>query len=240
MALLGRHTFQIRPQDCDFTEKVAMPVLGDYVLQTAGKNADENGFGMNDLHRSGRTWVLSRMAIEMKRMPRLNETVTVETWIESIIRIVTTRNFSIMDNAGEIIGGACSNWAMIDIGSRRSVDLQAINSFGDYATGIPSIIEKPEKVTVPEGKAVEARRVRYSDIDVNCHTNSMKYVEWMLDRFPLEWYRTHCIKRLDINFVHEALYGEEVTVFQQEQDAVSLFEIKKTSGETACKMKIQW
>jgi len=240
MALIGKHTFRLRPQDCDFTEKIAIPALGDYILQTAGINADENGFGMNNLHHLGYTWVLSRLAIEMQRLPLVNEYMTIETWIETIGRIATTRNFKMLDSKGTIIGGVCSNWAMIDIASRQSVDLQTLKSITDYIEGTPSIVEKPVKVVVPEGKPVETRRVRYSDIDSNCHTNSMKYLEWMLDRLSLEWYEKHQIKRLDVNFLHEALYDEEVTIFQQERDNVSLFEIKKTSGETVCKMKLRW
>jgi acyl-ACP thioesterase len=177
MTLKGKYTFQVRPQDCDFTEKIAIPVLGDYILQTAGINADDNGFGMTHLHRLERTWVLSRLAIEMKRLPGMYENIIIETWIESIGRIATTRNFKILDGNEIVIGGACSNWAMIDIASRQPVDLQTLDSFTDYIEGSPSIVEKPARIVVANGKAIETRRVRYSDIDSNRHANSMKYLE---------------------------------------------------------------
>jgi hypothetical protein len=55
----------------------------------------------------------------------------------------------------------------------------------------------------------------------------------------LEWYLKYHIKRLDVNFLHEALYNDEVTIFQQEQNNISLFEIKKTPENTAlCKIKL--
>jgi acyl-ACP thioesterase len=240
MRLTGQFKFQIRPQDCDFTKRVMLSVLGDYILQTAGKNADENGFGMSDLNRSNRTWVVSRMAIEMTRLPRLHEWITIETWIESIGRATTSRNFRIADDSGSQIGGASTIWAMIDTETRRAVDLKTLGELEAFVAGYPSVIDPPKKITQVEGDPVDSHTIRYSDIDFNQHANSMKYVEWLLDRFDIDWYKTHCIRRFEINFMHEVLFGETVAIYQHTQADATLFEVKKGNLESACKMKIDW
>jgi acyl-ACP thioesterase len=162
--------------------------------------------------------------------------------VEEINRASTTRNFKITDEAGVIIGGASSIWAMMDIKTRRAIDLKTLPHLNAFVTGEPSIITKPTRLQSIDGieNAVEEHTVRYTDIDFNQHANSMKYVEWLLDRFSLNWHKTHLVKRFEINFLHEALYGETLGIYQQQELLTSLFEIKKQDGQPVCKMKLEW
>ena len=51
----------------------------------------------------------------------------------------------------------------------------------------------------------------YSDVDVNGHINSVKYIEHILDMWTVEWYKTHRLKRLDIAYVAESYLGDTLT-----------------------------
>lgn len=238
MATGGKYTFQLSPQECDFREQVSLPALGDIILQAAGKSADENGFGMQTLNTMNRTWVVSRMAVEMLRFPKWREWITIETWVEEVGRAATTRHFRITDSEANIIGGASTLWAMIDVSTRRAVDLKTIEGLSDAASGIPPVIDKPGRLPSVESNAVTTHRVAYSDIDFNRHANSMKYVEWMLDCFSLEWHQNHFVKRFEINFLHEVLYGEQVAICHNQDGDAFLFEIKKEENGSICKMKL--
>jgi acyl-ACP thioesterase len=240
MTVTGKYTFQLSPQDCDFREQVSLSALGDLILQAAGKSADENGFGMQRLNAENRTWVVSRMAIEMYRFPKWREWITIETWVEEVGRAATTRNFRIADNNGTVISGASTLWAMIDVSTRRAVDLKTIDGLSAAASGIPSMVEKPKRLPSVEESMQKSHEVAYSDIDFNRHANSMKYVEWMLDCFSLEWHQEHAIKRCELNFIHEVFYGDNVDIFLKQQENLSFFEIKKTDGSGICRMKLEW
>lgn len=236
----NRYAFQISSQDCDFREQVSLPALGDIILQAAGKSADENGFGMQKLNTLNRTWVVSRMAIEMQRFPKWRENIAIETWVEEVGRAATSRHFRITDEKGREIGGASTLWAMIDVSTRRAVDLKTIDGLSEAASGIPAIIEKPIRLPSVEDTIAGTHRVAYSDIDFNHHANSMKYVEWLLDTYPLDWFQQYFLKRFEINFLHEVLFDDTVTIFRKQEENISLFEIQKTDGNSACKMKLQW
>lgn len=240
MTVTGKYAFQLSPQDCDFREQVSLSALGDLILQAAGKSADENGFGMQKLNTENRTWVVSRMAIEMHRFPKWREWINIETWVEAVGRAATTRNFRITDSSDTVIGGASTLWAMIDVSTRRAVDLQLVDGLNEVASGIPSIVEKPKHLPSVEEEMVKQHEVAYSDIDFNRHANSMKYVEWMLDCFSLDWHQKHAIKRCELNFIHEVFYGDNIAVFCKQQDDLSSFEIKKTDGSAICRMKLVW
>jgi len=91
------YPFRILPQEVDFQCKATMATIGTILLNAAGYNADENGFGIPQLNEINCTWVLTRFAVEMKRFPEQYEIIQVETWIEDVGRATTTRNFCIRD-----------------------------------------------------------------------------------------------------------------------------------------------
>jgi acyl-ACP thioesterase len=111
---------------------------------------------------------------------------------------------------------------MIDTESRQPTDIFAIND-----GSINQWIEKEKTCPIDKGGRVkmsdEARYVRtidtnYSDVDINGHINSVKYIEHVLDLFPLDWYKEHPLKRFDIAYVAEAHQGDRLN-FYQEEDA---------------------
>lgn len=234
----GFYAFQIQPQDVDFQSNVTLAALVNILLTTAGYNADENGFGIRNLNVSNCSWVLLRLAVEMEILPQQYDKIKVQTWIESIGRASTTRNFKIFDQQGNLIGQAISNWAMIDLDTRRAQDLFNLEGINDFETKISLNIAKPTKLNSLEGKLIDTFRVKYSDIDVNVHVNTMRYVQWISDCLSLETYRNYSVKRFDINFMNEILYNDEVSIFAN-QTAENEYDFEIFSAEKAsCRAKL--
>lgn len=234
----GTYSFQIQPQYVDFQFRVTMASLGDILLTTAGFNADDNGFGLRRLHEMDCAWVLSRMAIEMKRFPDQYETIHVETWIEDVGRANTTRNFSIRDEKNEIIGNACTIWVMFDMKTRRAKDLQTLEGIHEFANGEVGLIEKPIKLGSVEGEDYDGFKVKYSDIDINGHVNSIRYIQWISDCFSLDCYRKCSVKRFEINYMNEMLFDDYVDIVGHELEQGDFrFEIRN-DNKTACRARM--
>lgn len=232
------YSFQIQPQDVDFQHKATLAALTNILLTTAGFNADENGFGIRDLNKNDCSWVLLRLAVEMNIFPLQYEKISIETWVEEVSRATTTRNFKIYNTNNQIIGKAVSNWAMINIIERRAQDLSGLNGIHQFATGEKMDMEKPSKLHVIAGRLADTFKVKYSHIDMNGHTNSMRYVEWVSDCIDIEIYKQKKIKRFEINFVNEILFGEEVSIFADDLGNSDFrFEIRKNES-VACKARI--
>jgi acyl-ACP thioesterase len=220
------YTFEISPQSVDFNYQITLSSLTDLLLTAAGYNAEENGFGMKKLNSQGLSWVLLRFALEVDYFPLQYETIHIDTWIEGVSRASSNRNFCIRNKEGKIIGYAISIWAMINHNTRKAQDLFSLENIHTYASEETIPIHKPLKINESRGILTDTFKAKYSHIDFNRHVNTMRYVEWMSNCFDLEHYKTRGLKRFDINFMSEILYGDEVKVYFSEEEAgVYLFEI---------------
>ena len=235
-----KYRYQILPQEVNLREKLRLVALESYLLNVAGFAAQENGFGSMGMIDRGVTWVLSRMGVEMNTLPEQYEWMSIETWVQDYGRLATIRNFILRDDSENIIGYASSQWALIDIHSRRPVDLRAYPEFTRFATGETVPIDPPARVPVIENIPIVGEHiVVYSDIDFNGHTNSMKYVEWMLDTIEPDYHYEHQVKRFDINYVHEVTQGQTATLMRKEHEGATVFEVA-SEGQVACRARVQW
>lgn len=220
---VGTYEFMAEPFHCDFSGKLFMGHLGNHMLNAADFHSTDRGFGMAYLMTIQRSWVLSRLAVEMEEMPSQYTKFNVETWVESAMRYFTNRNFRVVghDANGEekVFGYGRSVWAMIDTGTRQPTDILAIND-----GSINQWIEKEKSCPIDKGGRVKmsdnAELVRtidtyYNDVDINGHINSVKYIEHVLDLWPLAWYREHQLKRFEIAYVAEAHEGEQLSFYRE-------------------------
>ncbi len=242
MAILektGRYDFLAEPFHCDFSKKLFMGHLGNHLLNAADFHSNDRGFGMNYLNPLHKTWVLSRLAIEMEDMPEAYEKFSVETWVESAMKYFTNRNFKVCSSDdSRVYGYGRSIWAMIDTDTRQPQNIYDIRD-GEIDQYIEK--EKPCPISplsrVKMGKEVALVRTidtHYSDVDVNGHINSVKYIEHVLDLFSLEWYQEYGIRRFDIAYVAESHCGDRLNFYQEKVNETTFhIRITKTNDEVS-------
>lgn len=239
---VGTYEFVAETFHVDFTGKLTMGVLGNHLLNCAGFHAAERGFGMSELNHNHYTWVLSRLAVEMERFPHQNEKFSIQTWVENVYRLFTDRNFAILDAEGNPIGYARSIWAMIDMETRKPADLLALHggSITDYIyTEKECPIDKPSRIKVSTDEVAGTHQAVYSDIDINGHVNSIKYIEHILDLFPLDRFRQQEVKRFEVAYSAESYYGDTLAFYKEEVGSnVYDVEVKKNGNEVVCRSKV--
>jgi len=218
MEKIETYSFTVEPFHVDFTGHLFMGVLGNHLLNAAGHHSHNRGWGIDQLNERHYTWVLSRLCIELDEMPAQYEDVEIETWVESVMKLFTERNFLIRNASnGRVYGYARSIWAMIDTETRQPSDLLALKD-GDILRYVLTEEEKPCPIAkhgrVRLSKAAEPMRTintYYSDVDINGHINSIKYIEHILDLFPRQQFEQHSIHRLEIAYKAEAYQGDTLT-----------------------------
>lgn len=232
--------YKIEPQYVDFTDRVSVSSICDLMLHAAGADAHRRGFGIDALAGNNYGWVLSRMAIEMDYMPVEYSEFTLHTWISDYNRLSSTRNFTLTDSEGREFGRAVSQWCMIDYATRMPVDMNTMaKAHEGNMVDAPSPCERPRRISAITSEPLVEHKVVYSDIDFNRHMNTMRYIDIIFDTLPIEVPEQLNGFRLDMNFVKEARYGDNLVLMAEERDGVRMFEYRNEAGDALCRMALE-
>lgn len=219
---------------CNAEGELPVQSLFQYLIDAATAHANSLNFGYSRLIAQNCTWVLSRIAIEMKSYPKINENFIITTWIVSTNRVYSDRAFMVKDASGNVIGYAMTTWAAIDINARRAANIEKLFPEGLPDTGeFPPIKFSKRIASIDNPDSIHNYVFRYCDIDCNRHVNSTRYVELILNLFSVDYFDSRIISNIEISYHSEAYYGEQVEIrsTQHENDSDTIcFEIRR--GET--------
>jgi acyl-ACP thioesterase len=209
----GVYKFKIRTYECGPDGNATMPSVCNFLQEAAALNAAELQFSKSDFNAAGEnvSWVLTRLRVEMDRYPAWGDEISVLTFPRGGRRITAWRDFLVMDSSGGVIGRAASEWMLIDLSSRKIVQIP--QSVFDAANTVrePVLGENPfaAKLRFSAAQAQDACSFKASSfhIDLNGHVNNVHYISWLLE--PTGGKLPRGIERL---FRGEVVRGESVVV----------------------------
>lgn len=208
----------VEPFQEDFTGQLSWANLGNLVLRASSLHAEAHGFGYTYMQTHRRGWVLARLILQLERLPRTAEHYDIATWVSRIYNQFTDRLYAFHDAAGQPIGYGSSVWALIDYDTRRPVALDALPDGGfSHALLEESVpIAGPSRGRCTATEPVLEHRVVVSDLDINGHFNSIRYLLLALDSFDKTFHETHRTARVEINFGLEAYADDHLLVFRDD------------------------
>lgn len=165
--------------DVDRDEAMLLPRIFKLLQEAAILHANQFDTGTRALTERGETWVLNRMAVAVRRYPRFEDTLRVETWSSGIRGCKGFREFRVLDaTGGEMIAGS-SLWIYVSVRTNGIVRVPR-----EVAGGFPTRegdvfcgdLEKWEAVPPKDARAMSVT-LRYSDFDVNQHVNNAAYLD---------------------------------------------------------------
>jgi acyl-ACP thioesterase len=213
------------------------------MLDAASIHAQQRGFGYEHISKDDVAWVLSRISIDMEEYPDHNQDITVETWIENVSRFFTQRCFCFINEAGKTIGYARTIWAAIDMQTRRPIDIQAWrpDMLVYVEEGKQCPIEKMSKIpSVDDVDSCMGYTVRYSDIDINKHMNSVKYIEHAVNVFDLDYFKEKFIQKFEMIYLAEGMFGDKLKLYEQKISENEYIIDTKKGEESVCRCRIIW
>ena len=158
-------------------------------------------------------WVITRMMVEIKRLPKCNEQICVYTYPGKDMAMLYPRYFFIKDAQGEIIIRSSSIWCLIDNDSRKViVDKDVIKKLPEETH--ESQLPFPEKISLPvDSRFIEKRVIHYSDLDFNTHMNNVRYIELLMDVHDSSFHKEHQVKSITLNYLKEIKEKEAVEIY---------------------------
>ncbi|MFN7545632.1 MAG: acyl-[acyl-carrier-protein] thioesterase [Acidobacteriota bacterium] len=166
-----------------------------------------------ELRKSGQTWMLSQMRLEVSRHPRLGDSIVVETWPSTRIKGARAyRDYVLKSERGEVLARGASLWVIVDLATRRPVripdSLAALSVDPGYE--IPALTGA---LAMPTGEASSAHfRAVWSDADQNEHVNNVALLRWSVDALPLQFLERSVLVSAEAQYRAEVSVGEQVQV----------------------------
>lgn len=246
-SLYFSQTFFLSAGETNAEQEISLPLLTSKIIDIATAHANSLGIGNPSMEALGCGWVLSRIAIEMERYPRVNETYTLTTWIESWNRHFSVRDFRISDAHGNALGHACSVWMVLNTRTRENAGLSHLSLAPEMISGETCPIAKPARhaQVLHYGSLEEPQRgslratapdfiytFQYSDLDYYRHVNTVRYVSMLLNRFSLAEMDETQVSRLEMAFMHESRYGESVCLTRADDGLQTSFWLADAAAGT--------
>ncbi|MEY8661760.1 acyl-ACP thioesterase domain-containing protein [Ligilactobacillus faecis] len=227
--------------ETDVTGRVGLGQLVDLLMLASYDHSKAENISEEWVNEQGYGWVITQHLLEIKRLPKKDEVITLETQATSYNRYFCYRDFFVYDKQGELLAKMHTAFVLMDLTTRKIARIEArfVAPYGVVESRKLERLAAPEKLIKVDAK--KNYRVRYWDIDTNQHVNNVHYFEWMLDALPKEFLMTHEPCAVNIKYEHELHYGDESTSLVQvdEKNKVTLHEIK--NGATlSCSAQIKW
>ncbi len=161
-------------------------------------------------------WVVTKMKVILNSPININDQVRVLTWTRELGSVRALRD-CVIKVKNSVKAKFLAEWCCLDFETRK---LRRLNSICYPELKMEKInYVKTEftnlKENVEEKDFVYSRIIRSTDIDVNIHTNNLKYNYMALDAFSTEELNSFDIKEYEIYFVNESYEGEKIDIFKK-------------------------
>lgn len=229
-----KENFEIKSYETDYKHELRPFAFMNYAQYMAEKHASILKFGYDNLLETQNVWVLSRVNVHFLEYPKWNNIVSMETWHKGTDRLFGIRDFRMTNQLGKEIILATSSWLIIDINTRRVQRVDKIlPKTNENKTIADAVSEPARKIESPLNPVLcSIKKVAYSDVDVNEHTNNAKYIEWATDCIFTTLDVGVKIKEMTINFNSECHLGQEIELYKREDYSTGTIVIEGKRGET--------
>lgn len=183
------------------------------ILQlTAATHAELGGISFSDMQVHHQAWVLSRMRVEIKRLPKWKEIVTIKTWINSLENSRSIRCLEMYIGDEKIVG--CETfWAVFNTQTRRPENLALAHAhFQKYPNDKATELQFSKIDTSIDVTLAAEKTILLSDLDIVNHANSVKYLEWCLDYVEPKSLLNQKIESFEMNYLKEVSLAEIISI----------------------------
>jgi acyl-ACP thioesterase len=196
------------------------------ILQlTAGVHAEMGGISFSDMQEHHQAWVLSRMRVEIIRLPKWRDVITVKTWINSLENSRSIRCLELYAGDEKIVG--CETfWAVFNTLTRRPENLSLPHEHFDKYPNDRATEIQFSKIDITIDKTfVTEKAILLSDLDIVNHANSVKYLEWCLDNVEPNLLLNQKVESFEMNYLKEVSLEDTITIEKSNTEKTKVFTI---------------
>lgn len=219
-------------RDADAQGMIGMRAYLYYFQDVATEYLYRIGKGNDSLpEKYGAAWFYTKYKMKLYKKADFSKILHIETWIEKMdkLRIWQDMKISVGDE-------------VYAVGRLES----CIFHFKEQKIGRLADIEMPEGTVLDTHVDLDhftkirhnisdmdysySHIVRYSDIDKSHHMANLRYMNLMEDNFSPDFYQKHMLKEMELHYVAQSFYGDEIKMYKKQQDTTYLIAGAKKDG----------
>ena len=223
----------------DMNGHIKLPDVILLSLQVSGMQSIE--LGVSDkaiLEDYNLVWIITEYDIEVVRLPRFAEEITIETEALSYNRLFCYRRFTIYDETGQELIHMMATFVLMDRDSRKvhAVEPEIVAPYqSDFDK---KLIRGPKYESLNEPISKDYH-VRFYDLDMNGHVNNSKYLDWIFEVMGADFLTQYIPKKINLKYVKEVRPGGVITSSVERTGLESKHEIT-SNGATNAQAIITW
>ena len=223
----------------DMNGHIKLPDVILLSLQVSGMQSIE--LGVSDkaiLEDYNLVWIITDYDIEVVRLPRFAEEITIETEALSYNRLFCYRRFTIYDEAGQDLIHMMATFVLMDRDSRKvhAVEPEIV---APYQSDFDKKLIRGPKYELLDEPVSKDYHVRFYDLDMNGHVNNSKYLDWIFEVMGADFLTQYIPKKINLKYVKEVRPGGVITSAVERSGLESKHEIA-SDGATNAQAIITW
>lgn len=190
------------------------------------------------LEKRGILWVLGEQSAEISELPKLDDMITIKTWVGEEFYGFIPR-FYLIEKNGKTLVKASTVWALIDKENRKSVTPESANvKIESVVTGDEiAVLKAPKKIEI---SSTYTATVSSENIDFNKHMNNAQYFE-IINKFRPIFRDNGAIvpKRITARYSKEAFLDDVLTIKEGVDDLSYYYSVDSVRGNHL-KLRIEY
>lgn len=154
-------------------------------------------------------WAVTRNRVQITRLPRIGETVTVETWPMPTTRVAYPRSVVAYDENHQELFRSISLWVLMDSRTRGML-LPGKSGITVNGTLLGTELDAPRAIATRPMANTASRTVGFTVLDRNGHMNNTRYLDWVCDLLPGSFHEAHPVREFTVCYMNEAREGETI------------------------------
>jgi len=231
MEPIFEHQFTLSEMHVDRYGRCKPSVLLYMVQEAAGRHCTLLGADHDVLAPKHLFWAISRTRVQVIRLPRLGETVTIKTWPMPTTRVAYPRAVAAYDGEGRELFRSISLWVLMDEQTRAMI-LPGKSGVTVDGTLTGTELAVPHAVAVRPMENTRRFGVGYSLLDRNGHMNNTRYMDWVDDLLPSDFHKAHPVREFTVCYMNEAREGDRVALRYELADGPVLTVDATREGDT--------
>jgi len=200
---------RVRFSETDAQSKLTINALVNYLQDIATFHSEESEFSLEKMRSKRMGWMILSWDIRLKRMPVLNEEITIKTMSVGFKGLYAYRDF-IVYSKDEVLSTAHSVWSIIDLERLLPKKItEDVMEFYGVEERLPGEWSERKVPTPKEKELVSKARIEKYHLDSNGHMNNRYYIDFALSALD----DTSNINRIRVSYKQQVVLGEEIGIY---------------------------